>query len=95
MHHLYILYSENTNKYYACETSDLAQHIAQHNSGFYKGSYTKQAQDWILYYEIICSDIIVARKIESHIKRMKSRKYIEDIKNYQEISRKLLLQYSK
>jgi putative endonuclease len=34
-----------------------------------------------------------ARKIENHIKRMKSKKYIKDLKSYSELSEKLFNQY--
>jgi len=36
----------------------------------------------------------VAGKIEIHIKKMKSKKYIQDLKKYPEIAQKLLKKYS-
>lgn len=36
----------------------------------------------------------MARSIESHIKRMKSKKYIESLKNYPEIVKGLISRYS-
>ena len=35
----------------------------------------------------------IARKTEAHIKRMKSRKYIENLKLYPEMMEKLILKY--
>jgi putative endonuclease len=35
-----------------------------------------------------------AHKIENHIKKMKSKKYIENLKKYPEISLRLLQKYS-
>ncbi len=36
----------------------------------------------------------MAGKIENHIKKMKSKKYIKDLKKYPEIAQKLIKKYS-
>jgi putative endonuclease len=48
MHFVYIIYSKKIGKYYVGETSDIEQRLIQHNTGFYKGSFTKQSIDWEL-----------------------------------------------
>jgi putative endonuclease len=68
------------NRYYIGESIDVSDRLLQHNSGFFKGSYTTKANDWILFLTIECSDIIQARKIESFIKKMKNRSFIEKLK---------------
>lgn len=93
-HFVYIAYSKSIDEYYIGETSDIAQRIIQHNTGFYTKSYTSKAVDWEIKYELECPDISCARKIEKHIKQMKSRKYVEDTIKYYEISVKLLNRYS-
>jgi putative endonuclease len=93
MHFVYIIYSSSKQTYYIGETSDIKNRIHWHNSGQFKNSHTKIANDWILFHSIDCIDIIQARKIERHIKDMKSKTYILNLKNYPEIAQKLLIKY--
>ena len=71
----------------------LEKRMEQHNTGFYKNSYTSKTKDWKLFLSFECKDRIQARKIEAHIKRMKSRKYIQDLLNYPDIIEELLEKY--
>ena len=89
MSFVYILYSKGLEKYYIGETLDLEERIKQHNSGFYETGYTKQVSDWELFCSITCKDRTQARKIEAHIKKMKSKAYIQNLKKYPEISERL------
>jgi putative endonuclease len=57
-------------------------------------SYTHCATDWKLFLLIPCTMIGQAVYIESKIKRMKSRKYIENLKKYPEIVEKILKEYN-
>ena len=86
---VYILYSEILSSYYIGETEDLKSRIDQHNLGFYVSAFTKKASDWKLYYVIRCSSRSQARRIEAHIKRMKSKKYLNNLKKFPEIAMKL------
>jgi putative endonuclease len=79
MHFVYILYSPIIDRYYIGETFDIEQRLIQHNQGFFKDSFTKIADDWILKRLIACPNIIVARKIEKHIKSKKRRSYTEKV----------------
>ena len=90
---VYILYSEILSSYYIGETEDLRNRIDQHNLGFYVSAFTKKANDWKLYYFIKCSSRSQARRIEAHIKRMKSKKYLKDLKRFPEITLKLKSKY--
>ncbi|NMC99469.1 MAG: GIY-YIG nuclease family protein, partial [Bacteroidales bacterium] len=38
----YIIYSQNINKYFIDETENFERRIAEHNSGVFKCSFTKQ-----------------------------------------------------
>ncbi|MEQ8583078.1 MAG: GIY-YIG nuclease family protein [Marinoscillum sp.] len=89
----YIIYSRSLNRFYIGETEDIDLRIDQHNSGFYKHAFTTQTQDWELFHAIKCTDRKQARLIELHIKKMKSRKYIENLKKHPEISEKLKIKY--
>ena len=91
----YILYSKCLDRYYIGSTHDnLEQRIIKHNTGYYKGAhFTRQSSDWDLFISITCKSYSQARKIENHIKRMKNRKYILDLRRYPQIADRLVLKY--
>src|SRR5690606_3374333 len=94
MIYCYILNSPSKSKYYIGFTqTDLAERISKHNAGFYDKTYSSFVSDWVLYLRIECVDINQAIKIEKHIKRMKSKVYIENLKKYPEMVESLLQKY--
>jgi len=93
MFQVYILYSRKLDSYYIGETKEIEVRINQHNTKVYPHSYTKQADDWEPFIKIECLSRTQARKIEAHIKRMKSRKYIQNLKEFPEIIDKLKSKY--
>ncbi|MFA5619606.1 MAG: GIY-YIG nuclease family protein [Weeksellaceae bacterium] len=93
MHWVYIIYSTELDTYYVGETSDLERRMDWHNQKEFAYSFTAKANDWVLFHQIECKDITQARKIEKYIKDMKSRKYIENLKIYPEITEKLLKRF--
>lgn len=86
---VYIIYSASANKYFIGETNSIESRLTQHNQYSFKDSFTKQASDWKIFLLINCNSRKQARAIESQIKKMKSRKYTENLKNYPEIINKL------
>ncbi|MBC8767369.1 GIY-YIG nuclease family protein [Arenibacter sp. BSSL-BM3] len=86
---VYVLYSKRLQKYYVGETVDIVQRIHEHNMGIYQGSFTSQSNDWELYLSFEVETRVIARKIETHIKKMKSKVYIENLKKYPEMIIKL------
>ena len=92
-HYCYIIYSANLDSYYVGETEDLQERLKQHCEGFYSQSFTKRATDWELFLSVKCKDRVHARKIESHIKRMKTKKYLFHLKTYPEILDRLYALY--
>ena len=92
---VYILYSSNADKYYIGSTKDFAQRMDYHQTKAFTSSFTAKYSDWELFFSIDVIDNAVARKIESHIKRMKSRAYIQNIKSHIQISQRLIQKYSK
>jgi len=82
---VYILYSKRLDKFYIGETMDLLKRVEEHNTGFYDNSFSSKTNDWEVFLQIECSDRSQARKIENHIKKMKSVKYIQDLKKHPEI----------
>jgi len=93
-HFVYIIYSRSANKFYIGETAHLQQRIRQHKSGHYKHASTKSANDWDLFLQIECESRTQALRIERHIKKMKSRKYFENMAKYPEMKLKLLAKFS-
>jgi putative endonuclease len=91
----YIIYSHTIDKYYAGITQEsIDSRISKHNKKEYGMKYTSMANDWILYHFIECETFAQAVHIEKHIKRMKSRKYLEDLKKFPEMNLKLAAKYS-
>ena len=92
----YILYSKSVDHYYvgSCH-EDLIQRLKKHNEkGYGTKTYTTIADDWLLFHIIECDCYAQAVRIERHLKRMKSRNYIENLKRYPEMSAKLKSRYA-
>ena len=53
-----------------------------------------KAKDWEVYLKIECKSKEQALAIEKHIKKMKSKVYIQNLKKYSEMKFKLLEKYS-
>ena len=90
---VYILYSSALNKYYTGSCKDIYDRVHQHLNKVFPRAFTGKAKDWILYFLIENLGYKQARLIERHIKRMKSKIYIENFKEYPEISQKLIRKY--
>lgn len=68
--------------------------LERHLAKYYENKFTGKISDWQLFLEIECNTMKQALQIEKHIKKMKSKKYIADLKKYPEISEKLKIKYS-
>ncbi len=90
---VYILYSKNINKYYIGSCLNLEERLEDHKNKKYTESYTSFVDDWVLFYVINDLEYTQARNIENHIKKMKSRIYIENLKKYEEISLNLKIKF--
>ncbi|MCE2613834.1 GIY-YIG nuclease family protein [Flavobacteriaceae bacterium D16] len=93
MHFVYIIYSDKWDQFYVGESENVETRVDQHNSGFFQHGFTSKANDWQIFICISCANRIQARKIENHIKRMKSKQYIRNLKKYPEMQTKLLNTY--
>ncbi|MBN1116091.1 MAG: GIY-YIG nuclease family protein, partial [Bacteroidales bacterium] len=83
---VYIIYSKKINSYYIGSCKDLAVRLTEHKQKKYKSSFTAKADDWILFLKIDDLEYQQARNIERHIKKMKSKKYIENLLRYPEMT---------
>ena len=91
---VYILFSKSANRYYVGCSKGFDERLRLHNDKVFDRSYTRRPDDRGLYYQIIYNTVAQARRIESHIKRMKSRRYIENMLLCPEISNRLLEKYA-
>ncbi len=94
MHFVYILYSSKIDRYYVGQTYDVQARLVKHNTNYYENKWTAKGKPWVLYLSIECDTKAQALQIEGHIKKMKSRKYIENLTRYEEIIARLKEKYS-
>ena len=92
----YILYSNQLDKFYVGYTTigaddRLEKHLSDH---YGLTRFTHKAKDWILFLEIKCINAEQARKIEKHIKSMKSKTFIYNLKKYPEMIDRVLKKFS-
>jgi putative endonuclease len=78
---VYILYSPSIDKFYIGYTSNIEQRLHFHNDTTKNKIWTKRGQPWEEFFTIQGLQKSQALKIEKHIKRMKSKKYIQDLPN--------------
>lgn len=76
-YYVYIIYSPNKKKYYTGYSKDPEGRLLEHNSG--ATTSTRSGRPWILVYKEEYADKNSAIRRETEIKKMKSRKYIEEL----------------
>ncbi|MDP3558116.1 MAG: GIY-YIG nuclease family protein [Bacteroidota bacterium] len=90
---VYILYSKNLDRFYTGSCKDLSYRIDQHFNKEFSKSFTTKENDWELYFFEDNLEYKTARAIEAHIKKMKSKTYILNLKQYPEMIIKLKEKY--
>jgi putative endonuclease len=91
---VYILYSAEIDEYYIGSCLDFESRVIDHLQNK-RNSFTSRANDWMAYYKIEDLEYEQSRLIEKHIKKMKSRVYVQNLKKYPEICIKLLKLYKR
>ena len=86
---VYILYSPSLNEYYIGSCKNLQLRINDHLSKCFPDACTAKVTNWTIHFEVNDLEYSQARKIEIHIKNMKSRTNVENLKKYPEIVNKL------
>jgi len=71
--------AKKLNRYYIGYTNDLEKRLLRHNAAL--GKYTKRGIPWVLVYTEAFPSKSDAIKREREIKKMKSRKYIQELLN--------------
>ena len=90
---VYVLLAPSIDKFYVGSCFDLKVRLEQHQSNAFQTAFTHRANEWEVFYSFENLEVNLARKIESHIKKMKSRIYYENLKKHPEIIQKLILKY--
>ncbi len=92
----YILYSQILDKFYIGATQDdVNLRILKHNNKNYGSHrYTAITNDWELFLSLDVKTYDHAIRIERKIKAMKSKTYIKNLKKYQDMRDKLIINTS-
>ena len=91
-HTVYILHSVSIDKFYIGYTSNMQQRL-EIDLNPIKNKFTAKADDWTVFFMLECQSKTQALQVESHIKKMKSKTYINNLLKYPDISTKLLQKY--
>ncbi|CAN5463475.1 hypothetical protein BH09BAC6_BH09BAC6_06980 [soil metagenome] len=90
---VYILYSKKRDRFYIGSCKDLSYRINQHMNKEFAKNFTTGAEDWEIYLSIDELSYQQARSIELHLKKMKSKTYIQNLIKYPEIIERLKSKY--
>lgn len=87
----YIIYSKKLDRFYiGALQGDLEARIRKHNDHAYgEQRFTAKANDWEIFLLVECEIYAQAIRIERHIKKTKSSKYIRNLRAYPEMVEKL------
>ncbi|WP_394354496.1 GIY-YIG nuclease family protein [Euzebyella saccharophila] len=94
MHYVYVIQSEKTQGYYIGETANLETRLNWHNNVELNIGVTRKSIPWRYHFTLQVPIRTIALRIEKHIKKMKSKVYLENLSKYPEISKRLLKKYS-
>ncbi len=90
----YILYTPSLDKFYTGITQEsFESRLEKHNNSVYGSRFTSQTNDWEVFLILSCDSVAQSMKIEKHIKKMKSKKYINNLKAFPEMIEKLRIKY--
>ena len=93
--YVYILYSPSDDSFYiGATTIRPEERLGRHLEGYYENKFTRKVKDWELFLQIECVSMEQALLIEKHIKKMKSKVYISNLKFFSSIIEKLKIKYS-
>ena len=90
---VYVIFSRQLNRFYIGSCLDLEYRFNQHQNKQFNKSFTSKADDWVLFFQTDNLEYAHARRIEQHIKKMRSKTYIKNLKKFPEMLEKLKLKY--
>ena len=74
-YYVYVLESVSTGRYYIGQTADVSSRLVRHNAGYVKS--TKGRGPWRVKFSKCFTTRAEAMRVEQKLKRMKSRKRVE------------------
>ena len=77
MPYTYVLYSEKLQKFYVGYCINIESRLVEHNLG--QSKFTSRGVPWRLVYQEFFENSIDAKRRERYIKKMKSKKYIQQL----------------
>jgi putative endonuclease len=86
---VYIIFSKKINKYFIGSCMDFSERLEEHRLKKFKGTFTTRTDDWELFHAIHDLEYSQARRIELHIKNMRTREYYNNLKKFPELVEKL------
>ncbi len=90
---VYILFSNKLDRFYTGSCLDLSYRINQHLNKEFIKIFTAKTDDWELYFFMDDLQYEQCRHVERHIKNMKSKKYITNLKLHPAIAIRLKEKY--
>ncbi len=93
MSSMYVLYSESIDRFYIGSCLNLVERLKQHNDHTFDKSFTRRAKDWKIFFRMDNLTHSESLQIEQHLKKMKSRKYLNNLSLYPEMKDKLYQKY--
>ncbi|MFN5183139.1 MAG: GIY-YIG nuclease family protein [Bacteroidota bacterium] len=94
MYCVYIIHSVKLNRFYIGTTDNFILRFEQHNNAVHKNAFTAKGIPWTKFLVIENLNSKQAFSVESHIKRMKSKQYIQNLVKYPEIKNKVVKLYN-
>jgi putative endonuclease len=89
----YILYSIKLDRFYTGSCREFQFRFEDHLGKVYPGAFTSNSDDWQLFLLVENLTYTQARAIENHIKKMKSRQYIQNLVKFPRILARLKAKY--
>ena len=90
---VYILQSKKTKGYYVGQSENVNSRLIQHNAED-NTHFTFRDRPWKLMVELECKDRNKAMKLESFIKKQKSKVFIEKVISSIEVQQSLIQKFS-
>ena len=94
MYFVYVIQSLKDGSFYIGKTSDLKSRLIFHKDIKLNEGVTKRKIPWQYFFTLPVDNALIAGKIEKHIKKMKSRRYIINLVKYPEMAEMLIKRYS-
>jgi putative endonuclease len=93
-YYVYILYSQEGKAFYIGQSMNVDIRLEQHLESSFSNAWTSRFKDWIVLISIECDTRQQALKIESHLKKMKSKTYYENLTKYPEMRARLVSRFA-